>query len=115
MAIKDHKDEIIRMRLSGMSTVEIGKCFGVCNSLISRYLIDWGYRTRKRDETDWAKATIRRPVNPKAVKRFEPGKQYGDYTFLEMVAARRPLWLFEHRGGWKETFTELQLREARMA
>ena len=115
MAIKDHKDEIIRMRLSGMSTVEIGKCFGVCNSLISRYLIDWGYRTRKRDETDWAKATIRRPVNPKAVKRFEPGKQYGDYTFLETIHGATTLHQFRHKCGWVETFTEFQLREARMA
>jgi predicted transcriptional regulator len=115
MPFSDRKDEVIELRQSGLTPTQIAERCGVCAQLVSRYLIDWGYRTRKRDDTDWAKATIRRPVNPKAVKRFEPGKQYGDYTFLEMVAARRPLWLFEHRCGWKETFTELQLREARMA
>lgn len=111
MPFSDRKDEVIELRQSGLTTTQIAERCGVCAQLVSRYLIDWGYRTRKRDDTDWAKATIRRPVNPKAVKRFEPGKQYGDYTFLETIHGATTLHQFRHKCGWVETFTEFQWRE----
>ena len=106
MAFADHKEAVVKMRLRGLTTTQIAEHFGVCGQLVSRYLIDWGYRTRKRGETDWAKATIRRPV-----KRFEPGKQYGDYTFLETIHGATTLHQFRHKCGWVETFTEFQWRE----
>lgn len=109
MAFSDRKDEVIELRQSGLTTTQIAERCGVCQQLVSRYLIDWGYRTRKRGENDLV------PVEQPQKLKLTPGKRYGDYTFLEMVAARRPLWLFEHRTGWKESFTELQLREARIA
>ena len=114
MAFADHKEDVVRMRLRGLTTTQIAEHFGVCGQLVSRYLIDWGYRTRKRDENDLVPVEQPKAMPPQKLK-LTPGKRYGDYTFLEMVAARRPLWLFEHRTGWKESFTENQLKEARMA
>jgi len=111
MAIKDHRNKIIEMRLSGMSTIEIGKCFGVCNSIISRYLIDWGYRTRTRrnglGESDNQKAG----QSEGGQTEFEPGKRYGDYTYLETVHGATTLHRFRHKCGWTETFTEAQWKE----
>lgn len=114
MGIRDHKDEIISMRLAGMGTVEIGKHLGVCNSIISRYLCDWGYRTRKRDESDWAKASVRRTPKQKTANQFEPGKRYGDYVFLETVHGATTLHRFRHKSGWSTCFTDVQLKEAKV-
>lgn len=114
MAFSDRKDEVIELRQSGLTTTQIAERCGVCAQLVSRYLIDWGYRTRKRDKNDLVPVEQPKAMPPQKLK-LTPGKRYGDYTFLEMVAARRPLWLFEHRTGWKESFTELQLGEARIA
>lgn len=44
MALKDHKDKIIRMRLSGMKC-EDGHYFGVTRGAISNVLVRWGYGT----------------------------------------------------------------------
>ena len=98
------KAEMQRLRNAGLTCREIAKRLGCAEATVFAYT--WVRPPSEEKEEKLVHAPV---------KGYEPGKQYGDYTFLEMVAARRPLWLFEHRGGWKESFTELQLREARMA
>ena len=97
------KDEMQRLRNAGLTCSEIAKRFGCAEATV--FVYTWVRPPEEKEE---------KPVHA-PVKGYEPGKRYGDYTFLEMVAARRPLWLFEHRTGWKESFTENQLKEARMA
>jgi len=114
MAFADHKEDVVRMRLRGLTTTQIAEHFGVCGQLVSRYLIDWGYRTRKRDENDLVPVEQPKAMPPQKLK-LTPGKRYGDYTFLEMVRGVRTLYKFRHKCGWTETFIEPQLKEARMA
>lgn len=98
------KAEMQRLRNAGLTCRDIAKRFGCAEATVFAYT--WVRPPTEEKE----EKPVHAPVNG-----YEPGKRYGDYTFLEMVAARRPLWLFEHRGGWKESFTENQLKEARMA
>lgn len=97
------KAEMQRLRDAGLTCREIAKRLGCAEATVFAYT--WVRESEPKEE---------KPVHA-PVSKYEPGKQYGDYTFLEMVEARRPLWLFEHRCGWRETFTENQLKEARMA
>ncbi|OPZ34567.1 MAG: Helix-turn-helix domain of resolvase [Spirochaetes bacterium ADurb.BinA120] len=97
------KAEMQRLRDAGLTCREIAKRLGCAEATVFAYT--WVRESEPKEE---------KPVHA-PVSKYEPGKRYGDYTFLEMVEARRPLWLFEHRCGWRETFTENQLKEARMA
>ena len=110
MAFADHKEDVVRMRLRGLTTTQIAEHFGVCGQLVSRYLIDWGYRTRKRDENDLVPVEQPKAMPPQKLK-LTPGKQYGDYTFLDTVNGVRTLYKFRHKCGWRETFTEWQWKE----
>lgn len=97
------KDEMQRLRNAGLTCREIAKRFGCAEATVFAYT--WVRPPTEEKE----EKPVHAPVNG-----YEPGKRYGDYTFLEMVEAKRPMWLFEHRGGWRETFTENQLKEARI-
>jgi len=115
MALTDHKSEIIRLRKEGMRVVQIGRHFGVSPQKISALLISWGYRSK----------TMRRPTQEPRVgdagdlSLFRPGEKYrlngSNFRFLRITGGSRPLWLFQSTAGWKETFTESQLREASTA
>ena len=98
------KDEMQRLRNAGLTCREIAKRLGCAEATVFAYT--WVRPPSEEKEEKLVHAPV---------KGYEPGKQYGDYTFLEMVEAKRPMWLFEHRGGWTETFIEPQLKEARMA
>ena len=97
------KDEMQRLRNAGLTCREIAKRFGCAEATVFAYT--WVRPPSEEKEEKLVHAPV---------KGYEPGKRYGDYTFLEMVEAKRPMWLFEHRGGWRETFTENQLKEARI-
>lgn len=97
------KDEMQRLRNAGLTCREIAKRLGCAEATVFAYT--WVRPPSEEKEEKLVHAPV---------KGYEPGKRYGDYTFLERVAAKRPMWLFEHRGGWRETFTENQLKEARI-
>lgn len=97
------KDEMQRLRNAGLTCREIAKRLGCAEATVFAYT--WVRPPSEEKEEKLVHAPV---------KGYEPGKRYGDYTFLEMVEAKRPMWLFEHRGGWRETFTENQLKEARI-
>ena len=98
------KDEMQRLRNAGLTCREIANHLGCSEATVFAYT--WVRPPTEEKE----EKPVHAPVNG-----YEPGKRYGDYTYLGLVKARRPLWLFEHRGGWKESFTEKQLREAGIA
>ena len=97
------KDEMQRLRNAGLTCREIAKRLGCAEATVFAYT--WVRPPSEEKEEKLVHAPV---------KGYEPGKRYGDYTFLETVEAKRPMWLFEHRGGWRETFTENQLKEARI-
>ena len=96
------KDEMQRLRNTGLTGEDIAARLGCAVATVYAY-------------TQPSAGEPKNDSEHKTVNKYTPGKRYGDYVFLETVEARRPLWLFEHRTGWKESFTELQLREARIA
>ena len=96
------KAEMQRLRNAGLTGEDIAALLGCAVATVYAY-------------TQPSAGEPKNDSEHKTVNKYTPGKRYGDYVFLETVEARRPLWLFEHRTGWKESFTELQLREARIA
>ncbi len=95
------KDEMQRLRNTGLTGEDIAARLGCAVATVYAY-------------TQPSAGEPKNDSEHKTVNKYTPGKRYGDYVFLETVEARRPLWLFEHRGGWRETFTENQLKEARI-
>lgn len=98
------KAEMQRLRDAGLPCREIAKRCGCAEATAFAYT--WVRLPSEEKEE--------KPIHA-PIKGYEPGKRYGDFLFLGQIKARRPLWLFKHRAGWKESFTEVQLREARMA
>ena len=106
-----HKEQVLAWRDQGLSLTDIAKRLETPVQSVSRSLIKWGYRANISKAQDWTNRT--KELGP--LPELKRNEKYGAYRFLGKIKAQRTLWLFEHRGGWKETFTELQLREARMA
>ena len=94
------KAEMQRLRDAGLTCGEIAKRFGCAEATVSAYT--WVRPPSEEKEEKLVHAPV---------KRFEPGKQYGDYVFLELVNGVRTLYKFRHKCGWVETFTEFQWRE----
>ena len=43
--------------------------------------------------------------------KLEPGKKYGNLIFEKEIHGKARLYLFRHKCGWRETFTEWQWKE----
>ena len=100
---KFNKAEMQRLRDAGLTGEEIAGRLGCALQTVYAY-------TQPSDEKEAKK-------NPEPVRlpEYLPGERYGRFRFIKTIPACRPLWLFQHAAGWKETFTESQLREARLA
>ena len=98
-----NKYEMQRLRDAGLTGEEIAGRLGCALQTVYAY-------TQPSDEKEAKK-------NPEPVRlpEYLPGERYGRFRFIKTIPACRPLWLFQHvAAGWKETFTESQLREARL-
>jgi len=96
------KAEMQRLRNAGLTGEDIAALLGCAVATVYAY-------------TQPSAGELKNDSEHETVNTYTPSKCYGDYVFLRLVQAKRPLWLFEHHAGWKESFTENQLREARMA
>jgi len=94
------KAEMQRLRNAGLTCREIAKRLGCAEATVFAYT--WVRPPSEEKEEKLVHAPV---------KRFEPGKQYGDYTFLETIHGATTLHQFRHKCGWVETFTEFQWRE----
>lgn len=94
------KDEMQRLRNAGLTCREIAKRFGCAEATVFAYT--WVRPPTEEKE----EKPVHAPVNG-----YEPGKQYGDYTYLETIHGATTLHRFCHKCGWKETFTEQQWKE----
>lgn len=119
MAVREFKDEIIDMHMSGMRCADIGARLGYTSSAVNNVLREWGYRTRTRRGGNHSVAKVPEiepapdlvpPPKPPALQ-FAPGEKHGKLVFERMVNAQARLYLFRHVCGFRETFTEFQWRE----
>lgn len=99
-----NKHEMQRLRDAGLTGEEVAQRLGCTVAMV------YAYSRSPEVKSEGAKP------EPLPLPEYKAGEKYGRFRFVGKVEGRRSLWLFQHvAAGWKETFTELQLREARIA
>lgn len=96
------KDGMQRLRDAGLTCREIASRYGCAEATVFAYTCVRPVDTQEE-----------KPVH-KPISKYEPGKKYGDYTYLETVHGATTLHRFRHKSGWPTCFTDAQLKEAKV-
>ena len=109
LAAKRRADEISRRLFSGETYKAVSDDFGISAFMLKRVLNEEGYPFPEK------KTYVFMPVPiPEMVPGQKVKLKHGRFVFDGVVRCQAgPLWMFHSAtGGWRESFTRYQLREA---
>ena len=109
LAAKKRADEISKRLFAGETYKAVSEDFGVSSFNLKRVLTEAGYPMPERKSYVFSPVPIPEMVPGQKVKL-----KHGKFVFDRIVQCQAgPMWMFHSStGGWRESFTRYQLREA---
>lgn len=109
LAAKKRADEISKRLFAGETYKAVSEDFGVSSFNLKRVLTEAGYPMPERQSYVFSPVPI-----PEMVPRQKVKLKHGTFIFEGTFRCQSgPLWMFHSAaGGWRESFTRYQLREA---